>query len=220
MTKLIILHGNGLVSKSNKLSQIKKDFDNLGIKQFNGEEVDFEKIIAEISTPSLFSQERLIVLENFDEKIDLKKIPSDETLTVVIKFPKALNKLSSTLKEAQNLNAQIYLLTEQEENSIFPFLDTLADKNPKALSQLDKLLEDFGGQYILTMIFYMFRRLIVSSKKLPEFVIRKIESQKRNFTLEKIESLYKSALETDFKIKSGLIEEKMGLTMLCNKVLS
>jgi hypothetical protein len=51
-------------------------------------------------------------------------------------------------------------------------------------------------------------------------VLQKLNSQKRNFDLQKIKLLYKIALETDFKIKSGLIEEKLGLTMILRKVLT
>ena len=87
------------------------------------------------------------------------------------------------------------------------------------MGQLDGLLKEYGSQYILTMIFFMLRRLVNPPKNLPPFVIKKIEAQRKNFDQEKIKELYKNGIETDFKIKRGLLEEKMGLTLLLNKML-
>ncbi len=219
--KLIILHGNGLVSKSLKISQIKKEFEQLSINEISGKEIPFVQAVVNLSTPQLFSDKRLVVLENFNpEEIDFAKFPQDEALTILLNFPKPLPQNSNLLKDSLSKNAQIILLSEAEEKNIFPFLDSLANKDPRSLISLDKLLNDFGGQYILTMIFYMLRRLIQNPKKLPPFILQKIEKQKQNFPLEKITSLYKTAIETDYKIKSGLIEEKIGLTLLTNKILS
>ena len=219
--KLIILHGNGLVSKSLKTSQIKKEFESLSIVEISGKDAPFSQAVINFSTPQLFSDKRLVILENFNpEEVDFAKFPQDETLTILLNFPKPLPQNSKLLKDALSKNAQIILLSEAEEKNIFPFLDSLGNKDPRSLSSLDRLLNDFGGQYILTMIFYMLRRLIQNPKKLPPFIIQKIEKQKQNFPLEKITSLYKTALETDYKIKSGLFEEKIGITLLARKILT
>ena len=217
---LILLHGNGLTAISNKISAIKKDFDPMSVVQISGKETNFEQTLLELSTPNLFAQERLIVLEDLDDKLDLNRLPTDEKLTVILKFSKNLASKSVLLKAAQSLKAQIINLTEIDEASIFPFLDLLADKNPKAIEQMDFRLAEHGGQYILTMIFYLLRRMVQPMNKLPLFVAKKIESQKQNFPLEKIDELYKTTLETDFKIKSGLIEEKLGMTLLIDKILT
>lgn len=217
---LIILHGNGLTGQINKLQDIKSRFDPLNIFQISGKESDFEQAVVNLSTASLFAEERLVILEDFEESLDLSKLPSEPDLTIVIRFQKALPVNSKFLKSAVSLNPQIILVTETEETSIFPFLDKLAEKRPQALAELDPLLEQFDGQYLLTMVFYMFRRLILRPKKLPEFVIRKLEAQRKNFDLKKLKGLYYFALETDFKMKNGLIEEKLGLTLLLNRILT
>lgn len=218
MTKIIILHGNGLSAISNKLISIKKGFDPLAILSLSSREKDFATALMEISTGQLFSQNRLIILEDFDD-VDLDKLPEDENLTLVLRFSKDLRENSVLLKQAYKKKAQILLLSEEKEKNIFPFLDELAEKNPQSLKKLNRLLEEFGGQYILTMIFYLLRRLLMSPKKLPSFVVQKINKQKQNFPLEKIKELYRYALETDFKIKTGVIEEKLGLTLLVDKIL-
>ncbi len=220
--KLIILHGNALIAQSEKISQIKKEFESMEILEFSGKEKDFAGILPELTTLQLFSADRLIILDNFDEKlIDLEKLPEDENLTLVLKFNKPLSAASKLLKSANIFKPRVILLSEKDESSIFPFLDDLSNKNSKAaFLKLDKLYEELGFQYILTMIFYMLRRLILPTKSLPSFVLQKIEKQKSNFPLQKVMMLYKYALETDFKIKSGLMEEKIGLTRIVQEVLS
>lgn len=218
--KLILMHGTGLTAQSQRLSLIKKGFDPLSILTLSGQEIIFDKVFIEISTPNLFIEERLVILEDFDDQVDLSKLPKDPNLTVLLRFEKNFSQSSKLLKQAQNLKAQIISLTENEETSIFPFLDNLALKNPQALTSLDKLYDQFGFQYLLTMIYYLLRRFLLPQKKLPSFVIQKIERQKKNFNIQKINSLYKSSLETDFKIKSGQAEEKTALTLLINKFLT
>lgn len=211
--QLIVIHGNGLSAISQKVSEIKKGFDNVSTTEINSKERDFDQAVVAVATPSLFSEKRLVVLEDF-EKIDASKLPADGDLTVVLRFSKQLPATSGILKQ----KGQIINLSERDEKNIFPFLDKLADKNQDAAVEIDKFLEGFGGQYLLTMIFYLLRRMVQTTK--PGFMAGKIEKQKKNFPLERIKTLYKDSLETDFKIKSGLIEEKLGLTLLVNKFLT
>lgn len=217
--KLIIIHGNGLVSQANKLLQIKKEFDSLAILEIDGGEKDFASVLTEIANLQLFSQKRLVILENFDSP-DLSRLPKDENLTVVLRFTKPQSLKSLILKQATNLKAQIIMLNEEEEKNIFPFLDNLAEGNLRALAQLNKLLDQFGSQYLLTMIFYMLRRIILLPKKLPPFIINKLKTQRQLLGIAKIEKLYQMSLETDFKIKSGLMEEKIGLTRLIHQIVT
>lgn len=218
--EVIILHGNGLIGQLNKLAQIKKNFNPLATLEFSGKEIDFEKMLVSLKTPQFFSEKRLVVLENFSETEDLKVLPTDDLdLTVVIRFSKSLLKSSQIFKSGNLIKAQFIEVSEIEGKNIFPFLDKLAEKNPQALSQLDNLLKDYGGQYLLTMIFYLLRRLILISKTLPPFVVKKLEKQKLNFSQNKVTDLYKLGLETDFKIKSGLMDEKLGLSLFVNQLL-
>lgn len=213
---LIILHGNGLSALSQKLSQIKKNFDPLAVTTFNSNQIDLASALIEFSTPQLFSKERLIILENFDMQIDFNLLPQDDDLTVVFLFNKNLPANSSLLKDALKLKAQIFEFSEAEERNIFPFLDGLAEKNDKSFLMFEKLYKNFGSQYLLTMIFFMLRRFILTPTNLPGFVLAKLQKQKQNFPHPKITAVYKEMLEADFKIKNGLVEEKAALTLLLN----
>lgn len=224
MSQINILHGGGLVALSQKVSQIKKDFDPLSVTQISGKDSGFDEALVNFSTPGLFSEKRLVVLEDFDltaGNVDLEKFPDDSELTIILKASKELTQASVVLKQAKKLNALVFLFKEQDEKSIFPFLDALAEKRKEAYQLFEKNYEAFGSQYLLTMIFYMFRRLISKPRNnLPGFVIQKTENQRRNFGMEKIRELYLTALMTDFKIKSGLLEERIGLTLLIGRIMA
>lgn len=217
--KLIIIHGNGLAASSSKVSELKKKFDPLSITVFNGKERSFDYILPQIATAQLFSDNRLIILEDFAD-VDFSKLPVDENLTLIIRFPKSLPKNSNILKIAIEKRAEIVELSEEQERSIFPFLDMIALKNPLALIELAKLINKFGGQYILTMIFYLLRRQVLSPKNMPEFVKRKFDAQRQNFPPESVITYYYQALKVDSKIKSGLIDEKVALNSLIRQFLA
>lgn len=222
--QIIILHGDGLSAISQKISQIKKDFDPVSTTSFSGKELGFDEALVKFSTPGLFSEKRLVILEDFDltgGKVDLDKLPEEKELTVVLKASKELTQASVLLKQAKKLEAKIFLLRVQDEKSIFPFLDALAErKDVEAYSLFEKNYDAYGSQYLLTMIFYLLRKFVLKPKNLPGFVLQKMERHKRNFSQEKIKGIYLKVLETDFKIKSGLLEERMGMTLLIERILT
>lgn len=217
---LIIVHGNGLTAIERKVLSLKKRFDALSIQEFNSRDASLDQALLLCANQDLFAQKRLVVLEGFDDTVDLNLLPEDPQLTIVLKFNKNLSAISPILKSAVAKKAEIIGLSEAEEKAIFPFLDLLAQKNQRAAAQLDTLLEQYGGQYLLTMVFYLLRRMVQPTEKLPRFVAQKIATQKQNFNLQKISSLYEVALETDFKIKTGQVDEEMGLTLLVDKILT
>lgn len=215
---LIILHGGGLVSKNNKLSQIKKEFDPMDVTQVSGKGLTWGQVKTELLSASLFSPKRLVILDDFPG-IKLEELTPGESLTLVLNFNKALISTSVILKEAKKLNAQVIEFSEEQETSIFPFLDLLCEKNPRAQVELGKYLDEWGNQYVLTMMSYALRRFVQSPKKLPPFVMKKMENQRKNLPPERIKKLYREIIETDFKIKQGQIEPDMGLFLLTEKFL-
>lgn len=208
--KLYILHGPGQVAMNNKISEIKKGFDPLAIVEVSS--------LAQIDTGTLFTDKRLIILED-GAGIDTTKLPGDENLTLILKFTKLLPSNSTLLKNLPK-GANIISFEEAKETSIFPFLDMLCEKNPKALGELQKYLDEWGSQYVLTMMAYALRRFIYPGKNAKPYTLQKISQQKRNFPQDRIEKLYLSIIETDFKIKQGLLDQKLGMFMLAERFLT
>lgn len=215
-----VIFGNGMSAISQKISSIKRAFDPLSIIEFDGDVTAWETAIATISTPQLFSESRLVILENFEEDLDFEKLPLDINLSIIIKISKNLNANSKVLKSAAKFKFTTVNLSEKEETQIFPFLDGLVGQNQKVLSQIPRIIADYGSQYLLTMIFYSLRRLVLPGQKLPDFVAKKINEQRRNFDDQSIRRIYKSALLTDFKIKNGLIDDLIGLTLLSEAIVN
>lgn len=212
--KLILVYGSMQEAVLKKTAQIKKEFDQLSIIEISAADP------FNLSSPSLFSEKRLVILENPDIKIVEKVIENqDQDLTLLIKFSKNLEKSSLILKKVLEAKGEVFSFEEASQTSIFPFLDMLGNQNKKAFVEFEKNYSEYGGQYLLTMLAYFLRRMVAKPKSNSDFMSQKIETQKRNFPLEKIKDLYKEIIETDFKIKQGLIEEKFGVTLLIQKIL-
>ncbi len=213
--KLILVHGNFQDALLKKVAQIKREFDSLAITEISDVDPGFN-----LSSPNLFSEKRLIILENPDIKIVEKVIEEkDPDLTILIKFSKSLEKSSAILKEVAQVGGEVLTFDESTQNNIFPFLDLLGSKSKNTFKEFEKNYSEFGGQYLITMLAYFLRRMIQKPKSSSDFMRQKIEYQKRNFPIKKIELLYKEIIETDFKIKQGFVEEKLGVTMLIQKIL-
>jgi DNA polymerase III delta subunit len=204
---------------SKAVSMWRTKYDQMAVSEFNGKNQSIDEAIIGIATADLFAESRLIILENYHEKTDLSKIVTDDKTTVVIRYQKPLPATSILLKTAKLLQANIQEFSEADEISIFPFLDLLGEKKPLAYAQFEKVYSEYGGQYIFTMLYYFYRRMIVVPKKTPAFALQKLERQKQNFSLDKIKDLYRDTLETDYKIKSGLIDDHLGLTLIVEKIL-
>jgi DNA polymerase-3 subunit delta len=111
--------------------------------------------------------------------------------------------------------------------SIFKLTDSIANKNPKESIKTLNTLKEIGED--LNRIFFMivrhFRILIqvlemkqknenptIITKKLKQhpFVIQKSLMQSKNFTMEKIEKIYKDLLKIDTDFKTGKIKIYQG----------
>lgn len=214
---VFIIHGLAKTAISKKISEIKKDFDPLLILEVKGRSA--KEILTEILTPGLFSGKRLFLIEDLDEDLNLENLPEDENLHIVLKFSKTLNPKSLFLN-LKRKNVKIFNFAEEKETSIFPFLDAVIMKNPKALDLLNKLYREYGSQYILTMLFYSLRRFVCFKNLKNEFARKKIENLKENFPKKKLKDLYHEILKTDYKIKLGILEEGMAVEGLVLKMIN
>ncbi len=128
------------------------------------------------------------------------------------------------------------LVKPQIESNVFNLIDNISAKNrKKSLFELHQLLE--GGQnelYILSMIVYQFRNLLIvrdflergttsqwdMAKKagLHPFVAGKTLAQAKNYTLDDLKTIYALLLEYDIKMKTGQIAPATGLDLLVVKL--
>ena len=214
--KAVILHGPAISSSRGKLIEIKKKFDSSSVVSFDPS-TSSGQIMAALQTVSMFSEERLIIAENPPDdfsKLTLYPNPlpaGRQANTLILWFDREIDPTKWP-------KAEVFFFPEAKETSVFPLLDKLAEKNDNAYLELDKLKKaEYDSQYFITMIFYLLRSLIYLPKNAHPFVKQKMEKQRRNFSRDEIISLYKFVLETDFKIKKGLMETNQAEFLLVNK---
>lgn len=219
--KLHLLHGLGIISSRAKLQSIKKQFDANNVMVF-GPESSTQQIMGSLLTPSLFSQDRLIILENPPEdfELDLSLITLDHriassayNLSLILWF----DHLVDTKKWP---GFEYFLFPESKETSVFPFLDCLGNKDKKAFMERQKLeVAGFDVFYFLNMVFYLLRSLAVTPKNAPEFVKRKLIKQRSNFSPEDVRKFYKEILKIEFKLKSGLMGGSQAQFLIINQFI-
>ncbi|MFA6285251.1 MAG: DNA polymerase III subunit delta [Parcubacteria group bacterium] len=132
-----------------------------------------------------------------------------------------IEKLSTYKNKGEISSEDIDLLVKSKiDTDIFKTVDALARGDKKtALKMMHDHLE--AGEdpfYLLSMYFYQFRNLvkvkplveknmppaeIASRLKMHPFVARKSVEQSRNFSWEKLKTLYNSLCEIDFESKTG-----------------
>lgn len=211
--KVALLHGPAITSSRKKLTEIKQKFDPNNVVSFDGS-ASPQNILGAVRTHSMFGEEQLVVVENppSDLSVDSLLITNNQSpITLLLWFDKEIDPKKFP-------GAEIHFFPEAKEVSVFPFLDNLGNKDKRAFIELDKLKKaGFDNQYIITMIFYLLRTLSVTPKNSPEFVKKKISKQRENFSPNELVSLYKYVIETDFKIKSGLMEQAQAEFLLVNK---
>lgn len=205
--KLLLLHGLGIISSRRFLSSLKGQFESHAITIFD-KQVTFSDLQAECQGISLFSEKRLIVVENPPPNLAGENLAIDNTITLVFWCNTELTSKSELLQFVKQNRGEIKLFSEAKEMSVFPLLDLLGSRNNKAFIELQKLKEEkIDFQYILTMMFYLLRTFIQPPAKAPDFIKRKIAKQRELFGGEEITNIYRSLIDLDYRIKSGLIEK-------------
>ncbi len=133
-------------------------------------------------------------------------------------------------KFIEKKDVEILVKPENLELNIFTIVDVISQKKKnKALKLLRFYLEKGDSPlYLLTMISYQFRNLLIvkdliskgysydfALKKsgLHPFVFKKTYSQSFKFSFEELKKIYRKILEIDFTIKNGKIEPFFALEM-------
>ncbi|MBI4037265.1 hypothetical protein HY385_02480, partial [Candidatus Daviesbacteria bacterium] len=217
--KINLLIGLGEVGKREAALKIKKQFSPDDITQLDLKITSDSDLKMAFSSNSLFGEsDRLIILENVSDSLDLTKLPQIDSLTVLIlaSSPKENAKIITTAKK---LGANIVSFEGEKELSAFSYLDNLIEQKSSALLELDKLLKEYGGMYVLAMVYYLLRRNLLPLPNSP-FLQNKITSQKQKYSHDDWIKLYQLTLGTDFAIKNGVTTEELGLFQLTEKIIS
>lgn len=212
--KLHLLHGPGRTGSRKKLLDLKQKFDPNNVVVFEGD-INNQEVSSLLATLPMFSDERVIILENPDENFVLDSSLITHHSSLILWFDHEVSEKKPIMEWVRKNNGQILHFPESKEISVFPFLDYLGNRDKRAFWEMDKLKKaHYDSQYLITMIFYLLRNLIYTPETAKDFVKKKNSKMRDNFSREELVNLYKFILETDFKIKSGLIDEAQAEFML------
>lgn len=217
--KLQLLHGPAISISRKKLTEIKKKYQGEDLVTFEGNFSE-QEVLGSLMTMPLLSTKRVVVLENPSESFDLTDINVQSDLVLILWFDHEISESKPIFKFVKESNGEVFFFPEAKELSVFPLLDHLGNRDKKAYLEIDKLKKGgFDTQYLITMILYLLRSLAVFPKGAPKFVLDKLKKQRVNFKDEEIKDIYRYVLETDFKIKSGLIEKDQAEFLLVNRFI-
>lgn len=127
------------------------------------------------------------------------------------------------------------LVSAQLDTNIFNFIDALAAKNGKqALKLLHNQIESGENEiYLLTMITYQFRNIILVSDlvrqgrnqyqisketKIHPYVVKKTLGNIKNFSLERLKEIYQKLLQVDLNLKMTTQNPVLSLDMLVSEL--
>lgn len=128
------------------------------------------------------------------------------------------------------------LLIKSVEGNIFKLVDHICEGNKgKAFEILDEmLLNNTPEQFIIHMISRQYRMLfqyvvlqkkgynfneIMNKMKLKNFVATKLSKQAKSLSSDKIQFYMEKILEIDKKIKTGEIDNRIGLELITNGII-
>lgn len=170
---------------------------------------------------------------------------STEAIGLIIKFiGNDQWRLESEITKLNIYKMKEKIITEQDinnlirpkiESNIFNLVDSLAMADSKAaMLELYKLYKNQVYELIIfSMIVRQFRNLLLIKDSLErnysykeiekktglhQFVVKKTIMQSEKFSYEQLKRIYKNILNTDFKLKNGEINQKLGLEVLLNSI--
>lgn len=187
---LIFLHGPAISASRAHLLRLKASFNPDNILVLDKGSIN--DLFLAVANNSLFTEDRLVVVEIPGEDLVLDEIVIPEGVSLVLWSDHEVAQTKPLMKSLRALKGQVVSYSEEKETSIFPFLDLLASRSNKAYSQLKKIKQaGFDLQYILVMVLYLLRK--------------ELKLTQPHFTKDEITKYYKQVLEIDFKFKSGLL---------------
>jgi DNA polymerase III delta subunit len=212
-----ILHGEDQVASRNELGRLVSEakLADQEVVTLDGKSLDMTALTEAVEAPSLFSQDRLIVVERLlsrptsklrDQLVDY--LAKNQAEPVVWWEAKALTPaLVKQFKQTKVTNFKF-------DQILFTFLDGLSPwQARKSLALLESLLKQQPAEVIMAMVTRQVRKLLVLKGSGPEMLtktdrvadwqIRKLQGQAKQFSLDQLYKWYEQILAYDYARKSG-----------------
>lgn len=210
---LTLIHGDDIVSSRKALLELKDKYSDFEIITFLGSDVTITDIISGSDSLSLFSQGKVIILENLLSHAKPKG--KDEILLYLNKYAD-IPVILYEEKEVDKSNLTKYfskakIIACKLPQQLFRFLDSIKSSSAsEVLSAFHNIIKDRQGEFVLSMLIRQWRNLIVAKDLgsagflgLPSWQTGKFIRQAEFFSLNQLISSYRQLLAADLKVKTG-----------------
>lgn len=224
-----LLHGENTSASRQALIDLKKNYSPDSVSIFDAKNLDFDELTRTLETPAMLAERRLVIIEGKPPAPTMEQFSNvtiSDLTDLVFWVGDELKTSDKLFKLVKAADGQVRIFKEAVPKNVFGFLDALGYKNKRrAFLELHRLLD--GGQaplYLLTMITWQIRNLLKiklqspDAKKMNPYVLRKVQSQTKNFEEEELVGIFKNILNAETKLKTSPIDPNLVLDCLVDKI--
>jgi len=208
---ITILCGPDFVASRQKLSEFKTQLKTSEITTLYGRDLDDATLYQEISSPSFFADQKLLIIENFFSQ---KKTP----FNIFDDLPQNINLLlweSSDLPTGLRLPKDVNIIHFRGDPLVYHYLDSLKPGNrQKAFNLLwQTKVRGFEESLIFYLLVRHLRYLLAAKsqkptaffnfEKQPQWLLEKYQRLALDFDLENLKKLFSFLFEVDWRLKRG-----------------
>ena len=213
---ITIFHGDNIVSSRNQLHQIVQEHIQKGteVVKLEGGSLIEEKLIQALQQSSLFSEKRMLVIENIfslpasGDKDKLVKILLDHPQATVFVWEK--KPISPKFKNKLTKNKDVKINEFKTPAVVFKFLDSLKPNNSQqSLILFQQCCQEDSEEMVFYMLCRRISQLIQGSDSSGSYLkgqpwqVGRLKKQAGNFSLKQLLDLHQQLLDIDTRIKTG-----------------
>ena len=233
---ITVIHGSNQALTRNELQNLKAKYKE--VVEVSGKDLSFKDFQLAVDSQSLFSVERLVVIENFfagkKKRDEIISYLNKNTLKVDLAFWECKDSKNKDISLLSDIGAKV--INYNIPVVIFKFLDSFYPGNAQTCILLfeDCLLTN-EPEMIFFMLVKQIRYLLLAQSeaknkdstefpsdynRLAPWQKQKLYKQAQLFTFEKLSKLYEELMTMDFNLKTGQtnlgMEEHLRLFLLQN----
>jgi len=222
---IYLLHGENVGASRQALIDLKKNYSSDSVSVF-----DADEFTSVCETPSLLSDRRLIVIEGKLPVTSYQLLVTSPAADLVFWLGEELKPSNKLFKQIKELGSQIRHFKPVIPKHVFGFLDALGYKNKqKSFLELHRLLDQGEAPlYLLTMMVWEARNLLKvklsasggPKPKMAPFVLRKTQSQMKNFEEKELVGIFHKLLEAEIALKTTPQNPVLVLDLLVDSIIS
>jgi DNA polymerase III delta subunit len=227
-----IIHGEQMTHSRQKLTQVVSQLKTNGyqVTTLIAKNLDPQLLEQTLGSQSLFATPQLVVIEELHSLPKSKK--KDELINTLGQFTDPAGMTEIVLWEKRDLTATMlkkfpsatvaYFKASKHVFTLMEQLSPKTEQKPALLKKLHSALESDGDFFVFTMLVRQIRLLIEvkdgGRPAGPPFMVSKLQSQAKLFTLEKLLELHRRLAELDYQLKQSAnsltLSQELDLLML------